>query len=404
MRALLVLVASLLAPSALVAAGAERASFADRVAAAHVSFAIGDGMAGEWERWPTADIMARFGPDDFTAFTPPLEVRPPERPGKGDGRITDDTLEVEALMRAYAAHGGHLDAYAYVSAFLPELAEREVWVPERGAMEPALQRPLWWPERYAYHRNAINRVDPRTAGQGNWLNQGLAAFIWPVGAVNAGDPAGAYAEAVAFGSTHTESYALEGAAVIAAAYAAALGADPTVAGVLDAVRAQAKDGTALAIEAVLASVDPADDVVTFAGKARAAWLPYAGFPPDRLARGQTDSSQREGTNLGLPSRIQSLESVPAALAAFAWSGGDWRRAFRAGLVYGEDAETIAALAVGLVGAMHGLGVVPSDLAAASATANHRDFTGEGRAFAVEVVRLFMQDEARLKERARALGR
>ncbi len=184
---LLSLVGSSMAVAAL---GAERPSFGDRVAAAHASFAIRDAMAGEWERWSTAEIARRFGTGDFTVFTPPLEVRPPDRPGKGDGRITDDTLEAEALMRAYASHGGHLDANAYVSAFLPEVAERAVWVPERGTTEPLLQRPLWWPERYAYHRNAINRVDPRLAGQGNWLNQGLAAFVWPIGAINAGDPHG----------------------------------------------------------------------------------------------------------------------------------------------------------------------------------------------------------------------
>lgn len=373
-------------------------SFADRIAGAHHSFAIGDGMAGEWERWSTPRIAAHFGTGDFTAFTPPLKKRPPGRPGKGDGRITDDTLEVEALMRTYAAHNDHLDAYDYAIHFIPEIAARPVWIPERGAEGPILERPLWWPERYAYHRHAINHTEPRKAGEGNWLNQGLAAFIWPVGAVHAGDPAGAYLEAVSFGSAHTESYALEGAAVIAAAYAAAFGADPSVEKVLAAAQTLARDGTALALRAVLASVDPHDDVVTFAGKARAAWLPYSGLPIDRIAAGETDTTNRDGTNVGLPSRIQSLESVPAALAALAWSEGDWNRAFRAGLLYGEDAETIAALAVGLVGAMRGSEVIPPQLAADSDLVNQRDFAAAGREFAAVVERILASDATRLASR------
>jgi ADP-ribosylglycohydrolase len=383
-------------------AGAASPRFEDRVRAALVSFAIGDGMAAEWETWTPEQIAARFGTGDFTAFVPPLKERPADNPGKGDGRISDDTLEVEALLRAYVAHGDHLDAHAYAAVFVPEL-ERPVWVPERAATLPAINRPLWWPERYAHHRNAINRADPRTAGVGNWLNQGLAVIIWPVGAIHAGDPDGAYAAAVAFGSAHTESYALEAAAVTAAAFAAAFAADATVESVLAAARTRARDGTRLALDAVLATVDPADDLPVFAAKARRAWLPYSGLPPARLAAAAPDTTDLAGTNVGLPSRIQSIESLPAALAALKWSGGDWHRALRAGLLYGRDAESIAAVAAALAAALHGPAAVPADLAAASAAANRRDWNAQADAFSAAVRVLAEKDAARHAARRRALA-
>jgi ADP-ribosylglycohydrolase len=377
-------------------------TFDDRVAAALASFAIADGMAAEWETWTPAEIAAQFGAGDFTRFVPPLAERPAANPGKGDGRISDDTLEVEALLRAYAARRDHLDAHAYAAVFVPEL-ERAVWVPERAATTPAINRPLWWPERYAHHRNAINRADPRTAGVGNWLNQGLAVIIWPVGAANAGDPDAAYAEAAAFGAAHTESYALEAAAVLAAAYAEAFSAGATVERVLAAAQARAKDGTRLALDAVLATVDPADDPLAFAAKARRAWLPFSGLPPARLAAAEPDTRDLAGTNVGLPSRVQSIESLPAALAAFKWSGGDWRRAFRAGLLYGHDAESIAAVSSSLAGALHGPAVVPADLRAASESANRRDWASLAADFTAAVRDLAQKDAGRHAARQRALG-
>lgn len=376
--------------------------YPDRVAAVLASFAIGDGMAAEFETWSPGEIAARFGTGDFTCFVAPLAERAPSNPGKGDGRVSDDTLEVEALMRACVNHGAHLDAHAYVSAFLPELTGRAVWLPERHASLPAAARPLWWPERYAIHRNDINQLDPRQAGRGNWLNQGLAVIIWPIGAVNAGDPERAYAEAVAFGAAHTESYALEAAAVLAAAYAEALGPAPSVEGVIAAALVRAQDGTRLALESVLATVDPRDEVLVFADKARRAWLPYAGLPSDRLGQASPDTRNRTGTNIGRPSRIQAIESLPAALAALRWSRGDWRRALRAGVLYGHDAESISAVAASLVAAIGGRAVVPADLWSGSERANRRDYLVLAEEFCSAVEGILAEDTRTLARRRAAV--
>lgn len=376
-------------------------AWSDRVVATHYAFAIADGMGAPVEKWLPAEIVRRFGAGPFTAFLPPTEP-PRDGPGKGDGRVTDDTLGIEALMRAYAAFGDHLDAHAYASQFAPEIGARTVFVPERGADGVPLDRPLWWPERYAHLRNAINHVDPRQAGQGNWLNEGFNSIVWPIGAVNAGDPERAYAEAVAFGSAHTESYALEAGAVTAAAFAEALGPAPTVEGVLAVALALAKDGTKLALGAVLATVDPSDPPAAFAEKAYRAWLPYSGLPRARLAATDPRPGDRDGTNVGLPSRIQAIQNLPAALAAFKWSRGDYQRALTAGIVYGRDAESIAAQASGLAAAMRGTGVLDPALCAAADKANRREFSTQARELAHVAVRILLRDEAARARRMRTL--
>ena len=62
--------------------------------------AIGDGMGGPIEGLTAAEIARRFPTWDWTTFLPTQEWQP-----KGHGRITDDTLMTEALMRAYYLGG-----------------------------------------------------------------------------------------------------------------------------------------------------------------------------------------------------------------------------------------------------------------------------------------------------------
>ena len=372
-----------------------------RVAGALYAFAVADAMGGPVENWTPRQIEERFGSHDLLAFLPPTEPVVPPGTGKGEGRVTDDTLQVEALLRAYATHRTHLDAHAYVTAYLPEVAQRRVWVAERQDERTVLDRPMWWPERYAWQRHAINRVDPRQGGQGNWLNQGLASIIWPIGAVNAGDPGRAYAEAVAFGSAHTESYALEGAAVVAAAFAVAFGPSPTADAVLAAAVARARDGTSLALRSALAATDPSTPIPVFVDAVRRSWLPYSGLPPERLDVPDPDTRELSGTNVGLPSRTQALENVVAAFSAVKYGQGDFRKTFRAALFYGRDAESIAAVAAALLGAMGGTDVVPAGLRAGVDRANRRNFAAEAAAFASTAAAIVADDD-RL-QRARSLA-
>ena len=106
-------------------------TFLDRLAGALYGQAIGDAMGGPVEGWPPDRILEQFEGHDFTTFLPPTHVGDPS-PGKGDGRVTDDTLMAEALIFAYRDSQDHLDAYGYAEYLIPHVRGIPVWVPERG--------------------------------------------------------------------------------------------------------------------------------------------------------------------------------------------------------------------------------------------------------------------------------
>ena len=139
---------------------------------------------------------------------------------KGDGHVTDDTLMTHALVRVYAAVRDHLDAYAVAEHLVPDLMTNPRWIPELEAEALPLQR-IFLAEKWMVARLHYGHVDPREAGVGNIVNCGAAMYMAPVGMVNAGHPAGAYAEAWTSPGAHQSSYGREAAGVFAAAVAAA---------------------------------------------------------------------------------------------------------------------------------------------------------------------------------------
>src|SRR5258708_39918419 len=93
-------------------------SFAEKVSGAVYGIAIGDAMGAPVEGWAPERIVAQFGSHNFRTFLPVTHAKDPAT-GKGDGRITDDTLMTEALILAYARACDHLDAYGYARHLLP---------------------------------------------------------------------------------------------------------------------------------------------------------------------------------------------------------------------------------------------------------------------------------------------
>jgi ADP-ribosylglycohydrolase len=380
-----------------------RPSFVDRLSACLWAMAIGDGMGAPVEGWDGARVRATFGNHDFTRFLPPTDpALVGTGKGKGDGRITDDMLLIEALIRAYEAHRDHLDAYDYVRFVIPEYAEHKVWVPEKQDERTPLERPLWWPERYAYHRLVINNIDPRIGGQGNWLQQGFMGMVMPTGAVNAGDPQGAYDEVISYGVATQHSYALEAGAVTAACFAAAFARDAEIDDIAKTAAVYAKDGTAEAIGTVLAEVDPSDSFERFATRTRKAFIPYFGLSPTTLSEDNPDTRKIAGSNVSSPSRIAAVENLTAGLAAHAYGQGDFMRTMKAALFYGEDNESIAAFALGLLAARQGRPSLPPTLVAASQKANRRDYDAIALSFAATVKEIIAKDRNRQRGRSDAV--
>lgn len=370
----------------------------DRIAAALYGGAIGDAMGAPVEGWMPAAIAERFAAHDLRSFLPPTHGGDPNT-GKGAGRVTDDTLMVEVLINAYLEHGGHMDAYGYADYMVPRIGQADTFVPERQREMPLFDR-LWFPEKYPYIRLHSANADPRSAGVGNCVNCGVAMWIWPAGAVNAGDPAGAYQEAAAIAAAHNESFAVEAAAVMAAAAAAALARDATIDAACEAAAELARDGTAGCVRAALAAADPADDLADWIARTRAAVEPF-----DQRRRHVADDQPllvRGVSDVGRPSRLHAIEETPVALAALKYGAGDWAKTIRAAVFYGRDCDSIAAMACALFGAVFGTAAVPGELRAASDAANRRDWADLAAAFTRSVRQILNKDIGRFESRRAAV--
>src|SRR5215211_2101772 len=223
-------------------------ALADRFAGCIIGGAIGDGLGTSTEGRTPEEIIARFG-GRVEDFAPPFATKPDGR-HKGDGNVSDDTLMVMALCRAYLAKGGQLDAHDMLTYFLPEIVDKPTWIPEYQREQPLIER-LFYPEKYLLIRLRLATVNPREAGIGNMVNCGAAMYAAPVGMMNAGDPDLAYARAVNIFSAHQYSYGLEAAALIAACIAEALRPSASVESVVETTLHLAKDGTRKALEAVI---------------------------------------------------------------------------------------------------------------------------------------------------------
>lgn len=366
------------------------------------AFVVADAMGGSVENYLPEQTKKQFLDWNFTKFLPPTAKKDIETGlGKGNGRTTDDSINLESLIGCYNRHQNHLDAYSYAENWQKEITEKKIWIAEKGAEMCANDRPLWWPERYVYQRLAINNVEPRYAGMGNWINEGFQGIVLPVGAINVGDPLRAYQEATAFGMAHTESFGVEGAGVNAAAYAVAFQEKTSIEEVLKACLSVAKDGTKLAIEDVLAVTNISDDLDVFIAKTRKAVLPYLQLSPkvfEKSENPETDKKLRENTNIARPSRIACIENVPIALAALKYGNGDYPKTLKASIFYGRDAESIAAVSTSLLAAISGKKIVPENLKKQVDEVNRRNYKATSKQFFDTVKHIHEQDLAILLQR------
>jgi ADP-ribosylglycohydrolase len=373
----------------------------EKIEEALYAFVIADAMGGSVENNLPEQTLAQFGNWDFNNFLPPTKKSDIEKKqGKGDGRTTDDTLNLEALIGCYLRHQDHLDANDYAELYIKEITEKKVWIAEKGAMMTPFERPLWQPERYVYQRLAINNIEPRYAGMGNWINEGFQGILMPVGAVNAGDVFGAYDEATSIAMAHTESYGVECAGMNAAAFAEAFRKNSTIDSILNAALSVAKDGVKLSLQDVLAVVSVTDSFEMFIQKTRQAVLPYLQLSPALLKKENVETPKmlREGTNIGRPSRIATIENVPIALAALKYGNGDYFKTLKVSIFYGRDAETIAAVATSLLCAMKGKDTLPKKLKSEVDAVNRRDYATLAKEFFETVKIIYQKDVKRLEAR------
>ncbi|MFE2130432.1 ADP-ribosylglycohydrolase family protein [Streptomyces amritsarensis] len=360
----------------------------DRARGALVGAAVGDALGGPVEGWTPDQIVERHGGRVHGIVGPWHEnwrtARPIAPYHKGDGHVTDDTLMTHALVRVYEAVRDHLDAYAVADHLVPDLMSTPRWIPELEAEALPLQR-IFLAEKWMVTRLHYGHADPREAGTGNIVNCGAAMYMAPVGIANAGNPAGAYAEALDIAGAHQSSYGREAAGVFAAAVAAACVPGATAASVVETALSLAKDGTRAAISAVCEVAVGHRDFESALAPLRAAVAPYDSVGPDY--RNPSLDARR-------PSRLHAIEELPIALGMLLVAGGRYETAVLGAVNYGRDCDSIATMAGAVAGALGGEAAIPAVWAKQVAEASRLDLHAPAVALAAVAREIFARDMAR----------
>lgn len=375
----------------------------DRAVAVITGAAVGDALGGATEGWTPEQIEERHG-GRVTGIVGPWypnwrDARPIAPYHKGDGHITDDTLMTCALVEVYAKRRTHLDAYAMADDLVPLMIGEPRWVPELESTALLLQR-VFLAEKWIVTRLHYGHADPREAGVGNVVNCGAAMYIAPVGIVNAGDPRGAYAEAIDLTGAHQSSYGREAAGVLAAMVAAAVAPAATLHEVTRTALAVAHDGTVAAIRAVVDTfVDwtpPRSDAEerALARRVRETVAPFDSVGPHY--RQMSMDARR-------PSRTKSIEELPAALGLVLGHRGDYRGAVLAAVNYGRDADSVASMAGAICAGLDGTAAVPIDWLDAVSEASRMDLRQTGHLMAAAAADILRADHARALARIAALN-
>ncbi|WP_318657247.1 ADP-ribosylglycohydrolase family protein [Cellulosimicrobium composti] len=376
----------------------------DRAVAVITGAAVGDALGGATEGWTPEQIEERHG-GRVTGIVGPWypnwqDARPIAPYHKGDGHVTDDTLMTRALVEVYAKRRDHLDAYAMAEDLVPLMIGEPRWIPELESTALLLQR-VFLAEKWIVARLHYGHVDPREAGVGNVVNCGAAMYVAPVGLANAGDPRGAYAEAIDLTGAHQSSYGREAAGVFAAMVAASVAPGATVDDVVHAALDVAHDGTAAALHAVVEAFDGWTTAPTTDDEERA----LARLVRDTVAPFDSvgPAYRQMSMDARRPSRTKSIEELPAALGFVLGHRGDFRGAVLGAVNYGRDADSIAVMAGAVCAGLGGTAVVPDEWLDAIEEASRMDIRETGRLMASAAADILRADRERATARLRGLA-
>ncbi|CAH0020064.1 unnamed protein product [Clonostachys rhizophaga] len=368
-------------------------SFGNRVRAMMYGIAFGDALGATVEKLTAAQIRERYGRvESLDTSWWRMNLSDRERKGRirGGGIYTDDTLMTLCLLHVYREQRRHLDPWDMADCMVRQIAWTPRWISELQCETMLLER-LFFAEKWLFQKHQLSSCDPRTGGIGNMVNCGAAMYITPIGAVNAGDPQAAYNEAIAFASAHQESYGLEAAGVLAAAVAAAFVPGTTIEAVVAEALRLAKDGTKLAIAAVVEAVPglrgKSHAKVTAAFHDAIAPFSYTG---DDIHHGSAKVGRL--TAAYTPSRLHSIEELPIALGFALLNDGDFAKSVPDGINSGRDTDSIGVMVGAILGALNGLSVIDPQVCGKINEANKVDLLAEADSFAK--VALGIQDADR----------
>ncbi|MFD7294496.1 ADP-ribosylglycohydrolase family protein [Streptomyces sp. NPDC059897] len=303
----------------------------DRALGAFYGLALGDALGMPTQVMSRADVVRVYG--TLTGFEP-AGADNPVSAGMPAGSVTDDTDQAVIVARLLVEGGGHVDPLR----FAEELLCWEKEMKAKGSFD------LLGPSTKAALDAVARGTDPKEAGKHGTTN-GAAMRVTPVGIAFSYAPGDTdtFLDRVVESCqvTHDTTVGIAGAAAVAAAVSTGIAG-----GTLDDV-----------FEAAVAA--------SAAGSRRGHWIAGASVSARiaavrDLVAGLDEAAALNRIEALIGTSVASQESVPAAFAVLALTGGDpWRSALLAANL-GGDSDTIAAIAGAVAGSLHGLSGLPAD--------------------------------------------
>jgi ADP-ribosylglycohydrolase len=335
----------------------------DRIRGSLTWACIGDALGAPTEQRSIDEIRAIWGGRVERFHAPPEDA--PFSAGRAAGQITDDSSQMLYLVDAYVDGGGGIDTAGAARAILRWADNAEYFPRFAGPTTKASVERL----RAGSDPLEVGRIGRLTT---EGTSNGAAMRVAPAGLAHPGDPEAAVRDAVVTClPSHATNIAIGGACCVAAAVAAAMAHGASVDDVLSAAAWGAAEGERIG----------RNQGREVAGALVSRRLMIA---LDIAARSPSLDEAMRGIATTVGSGLPSSEAVPAAIGLFAAAGGDPFLSVVGGANVGDDTDTVACIAGGVAGALHGAAGVPADLLATLQSVNDLDLDGRVERFAAVV--------------------
>ncbi len=316
---------------------------ADRIFASLCLGGMGDALGAPTEQWTIDEIEEAYGGLVLEFRTPPSDTFAGANRGRR-GEVTDDASQMYYLARALVAGGGELDHDGWVRCLL-DWADTS---PKASFMGPSTQGVVDALRRGqdVSRVGAIGDSQRKMTTIGN--TNGAAMRVAPCGLLHPGRLEAACEQTfVTCLPSHDTDVAISAACSIAAGVARAL-VTPHVEAIVDACIEGAAIGEGMAQRFARSIAGP-----RFSARLEMALEIAGDATDDRLFLREIEA--RVGNS------VLAAESVPAAIAVFAYAEGDPLRTIALASSIGNDTDSIATMAGSLAGAMGGTDALPPTL-------------------------------------------
>ena len=299
-----------------------------------VGAAAGDAMGAPTETRTRQQIAEKFGGYVTDFLEPPADTF-----GRGNraGQVTDDFsiayVALEEILKA-----GKVDEESAIAGLLKWADMPEFF--ERFAGPTTRARVL------ELKGEVVERVGFVPANENNKASNGAAMKSAPIALLSLGDVDKAIDYVVTVGKiTHNNNIALSGAAAIAAAVAAAMKEGATLEDVVEASIYGAAKGDRIGRETALTLAGPSVET-------RIRWAVKVASEAANLSEAIDAIADSVGCGL------MTAEAVPAAIGLCVAAKGNTVDAICAAVNIGDDTDTVATMAGGILGALNGVESMP----------------------------------------------